>query len=324
MKRRHWKNIIKTWLLVGTLMAPAGAWAEVDFDEVVVFGTSLSDAGNAFVLTGLQNTPPFDSLDFFIIPDAPYAIGGHHFLNGSTWVEQMARPLGLAKATRASFNDANPSAVNYAIGGTRILEGDNKPSLNQQIGAFMADFGEQAPPEALYAVEMGSNDVRDAFSAVAVGLMTVPEALGYLATAADALKNHMGGLHAIGARKFLVLNVPPIGETPAIKMLGPEASGLANSLSGYFNAQLADRLDELNELEGVSIVRLDVHGIVTNIIQAPSDYGLTEVATACLTPGIAPYACTNPDEHFFWDGVHPTKAVHSIFAQEAVYLLASP
>jgi phospholipase/lecithinase/hemolysin len=325
MTGRYWKNFIKSWLIVGMLLAPDMVSAQVEFDEVVVFGTSLSDSGNAFALTGLQNTPPFDTLDFLIIPDAPYAIGGHHFLNGYTWVEQLARPLGLASDTRASFNDANPRAVNYAIGGTRILEVPEKPFLDQQVGAYLTDFGNVASPQALYAVEMGSNDIRDALSAAGGELWTLQQALDYLSDAAETLKLRLTMLHTAGARKFLVLNVPPIGETPAIKSMGAQASGLANFLSDHFNSELSNRLDDLeDDIADISITRLNVHGIVMDIIGSPSDYGLTEVSQACLTPGVAPYSCTDPDNYFFWDGVHPTKTVHSIFSQEAVYKLATP
>src|SRR6266704_4453450 len=62
---------------------PAAAGAPQRF---VVFGDSLSDPGNAFVLLRDVEVPPFDGL----IPDAPYARGGMHFSNGATWVEQLA------------------------------------------------------------------------------------------------------------------------------------------------------------------------------------------------------------------------------------------
>src|SRR5437870_5726450 len=47
--------------------------------SVVVFGDSLSDPGNAFVILHKVAVPPFSSL----IPDAPYARGGLHFSNGA-------------------------------------------------------------------------------------------------------------------------------------------------------------------------------------------------------------------------------------------------
>jgi outer membrane lipase/esterase len=48
---------------------------------------------------------------------------------------------------------------------------------------------------------------------------------------------------------------------------------------------------------------------------------LSNVTAACLTPNIAPFTCQNPDDYLFWDGIHPTKAGHSILAQEADLVL---
>ena len=70
------------------LAAPGWAAAQSRFSGIVVFGTSLSDPGNAFVLVGDQGTPPDFMLNPLLIPSVPYAKGGHHFSNGATWVEQ--------------------------------------------------------------------------------------------------------------------------------------------------------------------------------------------------------------------------------------------
>ena len=51
-------------------------------------------------------------------------------------------------------------------------------------------------------------------------------------------------------------------------------------------------------------------------------FGLTNVTTACITPEIAPFFCETPDEFLFWDGIHPSKAVHTIVAQRAALVLA--
>jgi phospholipase/lecithinase/hemolysin len=77
-------------------------------------------------------------------------------------------------------------------------------------------------------------------------------------------------------------------------------------------------------LPGVEIARLDVYDKVNEIIANPAAFGLTEVSASCITPDIRPFTCRKPDRYFFWDGVHPTKAVHTIFAQEAAQILDVP
>src|SRR5262245_37755746 len=99
------------------LVLPTQSWAaaNVTFDRIVVFGTSLSDPGNAFALTGQETTPLYDTLNQLLIPDAPYARGGHHFSNGATWVEKFARPFGLTGTVRPAFQSASAKATNYAV-----------------------------------------------------------------------------------------------------------------------------------------------------------------------------------------------------------------
>jgi phospholipase/lecithinase/hemolysin len=90
--RRVWVLIV---LLAWTIAAPIQAAPPAAYERIVVFGTSLSDPGNAFTLFGGTNIPPDYSVNPFLVPDRPYARGGHHFTNGSTWIELFARTQGL-------------------------------------------------------------------------------------------------------------------------------------------------------------------------------------------------------------------------------------
>jgi len=54
-------------ILAVTCLLPAAATADTDYDRLVVFGDSLSDPGNAYVLTGMSLVPPYTDL----IPDYP-------------------------------------------------------------------------------------------------------------------------------------------------------------------------------------------------------------------------------------------------------------
>lgn len=64
------------FLLSLSFIISGWASAEFAFDGLVVFGDSLSDSGNKYVVTGLSNTPPYDLLDPFLVPDGPYTRGG--------------------------------------------------------------------------------------------------------------------------------------------------------------------------------------------------------------------------------------------------------
>ena len=75
-------------------LLPAAVTASPDYDRLVVFGDSLSDPGNAYVLTGIALEPPYTAL----IPDYPYARRRHHLSNGTTWVEWLAKKMKLQKS----------------------------------------------------------------------------------------------------------------------------------------------------------------------------------------------------------------------------------
>jgi phospholipase/lecithinase/hemolysin len=104
--------------LVALLAVPALAAAQSSFSGIVVFGTSLSDPGNAVALNGEAGTPHDFLVDPLLIPSAPYAKGGHHFSNGATWIEQYARTVGLAGgAARRWLASVRPQTLRLAARG---------------------------------------------------------------------------------------------------------------------------------------------------------------------------------------------------------------
>jgi hypothetical protein len=116
------------------LSTPARAAAQ-EYSELVVFGDSLSDSGNAFALRGAASTPPDYALDPFLIPGAPYARGGHHFQDGASWVEQLARSLGVSGSAGPAFRSPGAVARNFAVGGGR--ERGGAPALVAALEARM-------------------------------------------------------------------------------------------------------------------------------------------------------------------------------------------
>lgn len=309
------------WTLMGCLVlvlaAPQWAAAQSRFTGIVVFGTSLSDSGNAFALNGSASTPPDYLLNPLLIPSAPYARGGHHFSNGATWIEQYARSLGVGGSVRPAFGGSSRQHTNFAVGAARAYNDGINFNLTRQVDAFLERSGGDADPQALYVIEMGSNDIRDAFQIYAMGGNGGPILGGALASIAANIQR----LYAAGARQFLVWSAPNVALTPAIRTLGAGAGALATMLTQSFNAGLSQTLSQLSALPGVSFARLDVYQTLANIVANPAAFGLTNVTTACVTPSVAPFFCQNADEYLFWDGIHPTKAGHAILAEQTAIVL---
>lgn len=304
--------------LVLVLAAPGWAAAQSRFSGIVVFGTSLSDPGNAFVLVGDASTPPDFMLNPLLIPSAPYAKGGHHFSNGATWVEQFARSVGLGGSVRPALATTDPTVTNFAVGAARAYDDGLNFNLTRQVDTFLQRSGGVASSQALYVIEMGSNDIRDAFQVYATGGNGGP----ILTQALGSIAANIQRLYAAGAREFLVWVAPNVALTPAIRSLPPAAQGLAAFVTQAFNGALAGVVAQLSAvLPGVSFVRLDAYELLNAIVADPAAFGLTTVTTACVTPNIAPFTCHDADTFLFWDGIHPTKTGHAILAQETATAL---
>lgn len=282
--------------------------AEGQPQEVTVFGDSLSDPGNVFALVGaVANTP------YAVIPSAPYSVGGLHFSNGKTWIEQRpaddvnAQSSGPAYQVRGVF-------TNYAVGGARarpasggLLQGD----LTVQVQNYLADFDGAPRPGATHVIFIGGNDIRDALEAGGG-----PASVAILDAAVHAVAANIKTLYDAGARRFVVVNGPDLGLVPAVRLTGnPAIIAGATALSRGYNAGLAAAVTALSGLPGISIVSVDLFGALQDMVANPGDYGLTNVTDMCITPGVKRDArCRNPNEYLFWDGVHPTSAGHAILA----------
>ena len=83
----------------------------------VVFGDSLSDPGNYFAAFHEVSQRPFAP-----VPDAPYAMGGLHYSNGETWIEQLGHDLHAGESAGPALRHRG-NATNFAVGRARARPG---------------------------------------------------------------------------------------------------------------------------------------------------------------------------------------------------------
>ena len=186
------------------------------------------------------------------------------------------------------------------------------------MDAFLQSTGGAASADALYVIEMGGNDVRDALGAYPANHAVI------IQQALASIGGNIVRLYGAGARRFLVWNAPNPALTPALRRLAsinPNIALLATFLTQSFNTNLGGVVAQLSGLPGSTIDRLDAYGLLNDIVSNGGRFGLSNVVDSCVTPDVAPFACTNPDEYLFWDGIHPTTAVHGIIAQVAASIL---
>lgn len=307
MKLKSIHNITVLGIAVLALSLSGISKAESDFSQIYFFGDSLSDPGNIFALTGFIAKAPYQP-----IPSAPYAIGGHQFSNGKTWAQRFAQKMKLSDGGKPAL-EAPGINGNYAFGGARARYSGDSPPAAAQIGLFLSDYYGGADPHALYVVQFGGNDLRDALDVMdEFGEPGFPAAIGILEAAVEATVTNIVQLYYSGARQFLVANVPNLARTPAVVGSGPGAVYLANLFGESYNYGLDLALTSLEGgLPGISITGLDFFGSVNAAADNPGNFGITFTDVPCLTfydPSGA--KCSKPGEYLFWDGIHPTAVIH--------------
>ena len=258
-----------------------------DPTQLIVFGDSLSDPGNYFALYQELEVQPYESTPTgtVFVPSAPYAIGGRHFTNGKTWIEQLAIMLGNPPAGSAAAL-APGVFTNYAVGRSRARANPqgvfNQVNLDTQVQAFLDDFAGNAPSEATYVIWIGSNDLADALLTNQPGLANA--ALGNI-------QANIQTLYAQGARKFLVVNIPNLGNTPrvrelAVLMQNPAIPFMAGLATSQFNLGLNFVLQGLAlnpNFSGLQFQVLDAFTLLENVIAQPAGYGIEVTDRPCVS-----------------------------------------
>jgi outer membrane lipase/esterase len=308
-------------LLLFSLLVPGMAVADEPVNGLVIFGDSISDTGNKYFTTGFANTPPYSELlESMLVSDGPYTRGGLNHSNGATWIEQYARPRGLAGYVGPALR-SDGIASNYAYGGARarlepvIIENENR-HLPTQVGDFLADVNYNAPADHMYVIFIGSNDIFDALIAL------LHDESGFtsdmvIAEAVKSVVEQIDELAMYGAQDFVILNAPDIGLTPVARLVDEAYSpvpgfliGAASYYSQVYNGGLHYFFDNV---PGIRL--LNFYTAFEHVIENPADYGLTNTTDVCVMPEQPPYACRKPDEYVFWDGIHPTRVSHGILAE---------
>lgn len=315
--------------LVGTLSAQALP----SFGELIVFGDSLSDTGNAANFTEAANLPlqPLYFTEFpDLVPDTAYEVSRKFTNDGPIWVETLGAATGLPTTPFSQGGTV------YAIGGANSTDNlpgvtpENDPlfSVEEQVGLFLGDRGGVAPSNALYTFTVGANDVRDALALAAEGGDPVP----VIEASLFSVVNMIGALALAGAEDILLFNVPNLGVVPQVTLFDsfdPADLSLlfAQTTAGYnalMAAALAQLLGDL-AVAGIdlNLILADSYGLLTDVTANPGQYGFADGASSCL--GFFPQPpCADPDSYVFWDGIHPTVAMHQLIAQTAFEAIPVP
>ncbi|XP_059444868.1 GDSL esterase/lipase At5g41890 [Corylus avellana] len=317
-----------------------------------VFGDSLVDAGNNDYLFTLSkaDSPPY-GIDFK--PSGGQPTG--RFTNGRTIPDLVGQALGalsfpppyLAPNTQT---DAISRGINYASGASGILDETGsvfigRVPLREQVKYYeqsrnymVSVMGENRTNEflkkAIFSLTTGSNDILNyvqpsiPFFRDKVSPSTFQDYMVF------NLTSHLKRLHELGARKFVVVGIGPLGCIPfvrAINLLGSgKCSAEVNGLIQSYNKKLKTTLDQLNHQLGPEaiFVYANSYDVFWRIMLDYRHYGFEDANKPCCGGNLTPFVCFegrnenktsglcgDRSKYVFWDAYHPTEAANIIISK---------
>jgi phospholipase/lecithinase/hemolysin len=271
------------------LLLPLSAALALPIDQLVVFGDSLSDTGNAYIGTGglVGGAPAYQNGRF---TDGPNTTPSTSSPTG-VWVDQFASKLNLTDPSPFLTGGTNYAVASSVTGSVPGFNSAGAPNTAGQVALYAT--GNQPSSTTLYVVWAGAND-----------LLTG----GDPSTAASNLISNISTLAAGGAKNFLWLNLPQLGDVPA----GAANSAALNAESTTFNNAQAAASSQLEAQLGINIIDVDVNSLFAQIIANPAAYGFSNV-----TDPAQGNTAVDPNTYLFWDDMHPTTAADALVANLA-------
>ena len=321
------------------------------YTVIYAFGDSLSDAGDASLLTnsaagaaaGLTPTP--------VSP--PYAtenyaggVSAAVFSNGPVWVQDLAADLGLPTLAPASVGTVIPQAgyvtlvsgapggTDFAIGGsvtgvTNENGGSSVPltDLSGQITNFQNQVAHPAAT-ALYTVWSGSNDILNLLEDPNFATLSVAAINADIAQSVQDEAAAIQTLITLGATNLLVLDVPDLGHVPAITYGYPSEVAQATSLAASFDNSL-NALVSLYNKGAVHVAIEDTYALLDDAEKNPAAYKLSNVTSEVYSGSLSSYdpkklVSSDPsvqNTYLFFDQQHPTETGHRVIEANALAAL---
>lgn len=231
---------ILKWLRLSLFMLmvlPATGYAG-PFDEVVVFGDSLSDNGNLLLI----NEQPK--------PDPQFYYQGR-LSNGPVWVEYLTDPQHL-----------NTTLHDLALGGAKS-DGLVPPGLIEQVTVFIASEKLTLSDNTLFVIWIGGNDFLNGAGDYRASVANIETAVQLLVDA--------------GATHLLLMNLPDLGTIPET-LGTPEAAPATEFTVNFNASlvDLIDRFSA--EQPRVNFYEFDVAAQFANVRGDPAAYGFVTVS----------------------------------------------
>lgn len=297
-----------------------------------------------------------------ILPGKPY--WKSRFSNGRVWNEYLAEMLSIQKSNEDVY-------LNRAFGGSWAATYDNQltvwnlirhplgiiktlivgklipPSLGLTVQAYLLEH-QQLNKQTVYFVYSGGNDYINALEYDDKYDTTVMN--GYIDNILDGVSASVLKLAQAGARHFVVLGVPHVGDTP--KFVNSADRELLNMASDQHNELLAARIEDWKQLyPDADFLFINTQEYLEKANHNPEAFGFTNLTDACIdvtfpmfhlfvnnpfsgnfvlnyaqvlqykdksfaTGETNYHVCDAPENYLFWDEIHPSTRAHHYLAYE--------
>ncbi|XP_009337117.3 GDSL esterase/lipase At5g55050-like [Pyrus x bretschneideri] len=286
--------------------------------------------------------------------DLPYSVPTGRFSNGLNSADQIARLFGYQRSPPpflymvnhpATFKRDILRGVNFASAGAGIFyETGQKRFIKvvplsdqiQQFATVKGNLTEMIGPVAtanvlaksLFIVSIGSNDLFEHVPPNSSTLVDHNDDL-YITSLQFTYHGHLENLYMLGARKFGIISIPPIGCCPNLRASSKKSGDCRedlNKLAQSFFISLKDLLRNMSsKLEGMKYSLGNAYVMTMSILEDPLAFGFKDVQSACCGSGkfngelpcfflIGPNLCANRREYLFWDSYHPTEYASELAA----------
>jgi outer membrane lipase/esterase len=278
-------SLVVCIVFLPVVLGQLSIFPEFRFNNVVVFGDSYSDTGNAYKLSG--GTWPLSP---------PYYHG--RYCNGPNWVDQL-KLFGVKSYAYGGATTDNNFVQGYAKFNTIPV-----PGVRQQIQIYLNEFrfGKIKFAETIYILWAGGNDFADKPTLSPAAIVA-------------SLMNSVNDLLAAGAQHILVFNAAPAQSIPATQGLAPAAtlSYLTSLSNTALKADLAT-IQQNNPQASLNI--FDINSLVSKVVASNSSYFIN-TTTNCWNSFNATTIirlCNNPEKYVFLDIQHFTTRVDQLIA----------
>lgn len=322
--------------------------ADAAVPAIFVFGDSTVDVGTNNFIPECRGKANFRYYGI----DYPGSVPTGRFSNGYNSADSIAKLFGFKKSPQSFFYLLNQTSsfkhnircgVNFASGGSGIIDTTGFQlftkvvPMREQIQQFSTVCGNLTEilgteaaadmlSKSLFLISVGGNDLFEYQLNMSKNDPNLPEAQELLRILSSTYQIHLRSLYDLGARKFGIVSIAPIGCCPLERALGTgECNKEMNDLAqAFFNATEILLLNLTSQVQDMKYSLGNLYEIAYEVLHNPRSVGFKEAQTACCGNGSynaeSPCnrdakLCPNRREYVFWDAIHPTERAAKLAAR---------